>query len=95
MVTVGRIDEKKEGIIDMSGPGATYTPFSKTHNLVLECQPVSGLDYHQFDEALRLAGLKTAHYIGEKCRDATLMKRLFTKPFHWKNKNNSTRNCRR
>ena len=71
VVTVGRIDKKKEGIIDMSGPGAAYTPFSRTHNLVLECQPVSGLDHHQFDEALRLAGLKTAHYMGEKCRDAT------------------------
>lgn len=70
VVTVGKIDEKQEGIIDMSGPAAAYTPFSKTHNLVMECQPVPGLDHHQFDEALRLAGLKTARYIGEKCRDA-------------------------
>ncbi|SDZ15549.1 glycine/sarcosine/betaine reductase component B subunit [Tindallia californiensis] len=63
--------EAKAGIIDMSGPGAAYTPFSKTNNLVLDCDPSSGLESHQYEEALRLAGLKIAQYIGEKCQEVT------------------------
>ncbi len=35
VVTCGKIVGFQEGIIDMSGPGADYTPFSKTFNVVL------------------------------------------------------------
>ncbi|ACB84627.1 glycine/sarcosine/betaine reductase component B subunit [Natranaerobius thermophilus] len=76
IVTTGKIVGVKEGIIDMSGPGAEYTPFSHTNNLVLDCDPISGLESRQYEEALRLAGLKIAHYIGEKCQEATAQEKV-------------------
>ena len=69
VVTTGRIVGFQEGIIDMTGVGAEYTPFSKTNNLVLTCEPVDGLQKHQHEEAVRLAGLKTAAFIGELARN--------------------------
>ena len=42
VVTAGKIVGFQEGIIDMTGPGADYTPFSKTLNLVMVCEPVDG-----------------------------------------------------
>ena len=43
VVTAGKIVGFQEGIIDMSGPGAEYTPFSKLLNLVCVFEPVDGL----------------------------------------------------
>jgi len=60
VVTCGRIVGFQEGIIDMSGPGAEYTPFSKLVNLVVVANPVEGLSQHEHEEALRIAGLKVA-----------------------------------
>ncbi|NLH87811.1 MAG: beta-aspartyl-peptidase, partial [Firmicutes bacterium] len=40
VVTVGKIVGFQEGIIDMAGPGAEYTPFSRLNNLVIVCEPV-------------------------------------------------------
>ena len=37
VVTTGPIVNFQEGVIDMSGPGADYTPFSKTLNLCVIC----------------------------------------------------------
>jgi len=76
VVTVGKIDGVKEGIIDMSGPGAAYTPFSRTNNLVLDCEPISGLGTHQYEEALRLAGFKIARYIGVKSEKAKTQEKV-------------------
>lgn len=58
VVTTGKIVGFQEGIIDMSGIGAQYTPFSKTNNLVLVIQPVEGLKQHDHEHAVRMAGLK-------------------------------------
>ena len=41
VVTAGKIVGFQEGIIDMTGPGADYTPFSKTLNLVMVCEPLT------------------------------------------------------
>ena len=71
VVTTGKIVGFQEGIIDMSGIGAQYTPFSKTNNLVLVIQPVEGLKQHDHEHAVRMAGLKTAVYIGELARSLT------------------------
>ncbi len=65
VVTAGKIVGFQEGIIDMSGPGAMYTPFSKTNNLVLVCTPIDNLPQHDHEQALRMIGLKAAAYIGE------------------------------
>lgn len=65
VVTCGKIVGFQEGIIDMSGPGAAHTPFSKTCNLVLEIEVVAGLEPHAHEEAVRMAGLKTARLLAE------------------------------
>lgn len=69
VVTVGKIVGFQEGIIDMAGPGAEYTPFSRLNNLVIVCEPVAGLPPHEHEAAIRLAGLKVAAYLGEAARD--------------------------
>lgn len=68
VVTTGRIVGFQEGIIDMTGPGAEYTPFSKLNNLVLKMEPEEGLAQHEHEYALRMAGLKVAAYLGELAR---------------------------
>lgn len=65
VATVGKIVGFQEGIIDMSGPGADLTPFSKLINLCLVIEPVEDLNTHSYEEAVRLAGLKVANMIGE------------------------------
>jgi sarcosine reductase len=69
VVTTGKIVGFQEGIIDMSGPGADYTPFSKLNNLIVVCEPVDGLEQHAHEKALRLAGLKAAAYLGQLAKD--------------------------
>ncbi len=69
VVTAGEIVGFQEGIIDMSGPGADYTPFSQFNNLVLIVEPKEGIHPHQYEKAARLAGLKAATMIGELARD--------------------------
>jgi len=65
VVTVGRIIGFQEGIIDMTGPGADYTPFSSTVNLVIEFTPRDGLSPHEYEAAIRKAGLKVAYALGK------------------------------
>lgn len=69
VVTTGRIVGFQEGIIDMTGPGAEYTPFSKLNNVVLVIEPQVGLPQHEHEAAIRMAGLKVAAYLGEAGRD--------------------------
>ena len=47
IVTAGKIVGFQEGVIDMSAPGADYSPFSKLLNLVLVCEPVEGVHQHE------------------------------------------------
>ena len=65
VVTCGKIVGFQEGIIDMSGPGAEYTPFSKTYNVCLVIEPVEGLKQPEYEAAARMAGLKAATFIGK------------------------------
>lgn len=69
VVTVGDIVGFQEGVIDMWGEGAKWTPFSKTFNLVVDITPVEGLEPHVHEETVRLAGLRAAEYVGEAGRD--------------------------
>lgn len=71
VVTTGKIVGFQEGIIDMTGPGADYTPFSKLNNIVLVCEPKDGLKQHEHEKAVRMAGLKTATYLGNIAKDLT------------------------
>lgn len=70
VVTTGGIAGFQEGIIDMSGPGADYTPFAATINLVMVAEPMEGVDQYDHEQALRLAGLKVAAHLGETARGA-------------------------
>ncbi|MDO5734072.1 MAG: glycine/sarcosine/betaine reductase component B subunit [Eubacteriales bacterium] len=69
VVTAGKIVGFQEGIIDMTGPGADYTPFSQFNNLVLVVEPKEGIHPHQYEKAARLAGLKVATMLGELSRE--------------------------
>lgn len=70
VVTTGKIVGFQEGIIDMCGEGAKYTPFSQLNNLVVVCDPIDGLAKHAHEKAVRFAGLKAADYIGRLAKDA-------------------------
>ena len=82
IVTTGRIVGFQEGIIDMSGPGAEYTPFSKTNNIVLKVEPIEGIGQHEHEEIVRLAGFRAGIYVGKAGKDvaADEVKTFETKP---------------
>jgi glycine reductase len=67
-MTTGKIVGFQEGIVDMTGPGAEYTPFSKTINVVMNCEPVEGLKQHDHEKAVRFAGFKAAAYLAETAK---------------------------
>lgn len=71
IVTTGRIVGFQEGIVDMSGPGAEYTPFSKTYNIVLKVEPIDGILQHEHEEIVRLAGFRAGIYVGKAGKDVT------------------------
>lgn len=70
VMTTGKIVGFQEGIVDMTGPGAEYTPFSKTINVVMNCEPVEGLKQHDHEKAVRFAGFKAAAYLAETAKKA-------------------------
>jgi len=65
VITCGKIVGFQEGIIDMNGPGAEYTPFSKLNNICLVIEPINGLEQRGYEKAVRMAGLKVATFIGK------------------------------
>lgn len=71
VLTTGKVVGFQEGIIDMSGPGADFTPFSQTNNVVIIADPVEGIERHAHEAALRLMGLRAAAYLGEAGRNVT------------------------
>ena len=71
VVTVGDIVGFQEGVIDMWGEGAKWTPFSKTYNLTLDITVVDGLDPHIHEETVRIAGLRAAEFVGQAGKDLT------------------------
>ena len=71
VVTTGKIVGFQEGIIDMTGPGAEYTPFSKLNNVVVIAEPIDGLKQYDHERAVRMIGFKAATYLGEVARNLT------------------------
>ena len=71
IVTAGKIVGFQEGVIDMTGPGAEYTPFSKLNNLIMVAEPVEGILQHAYEHAVRIAGLRAATFVGELGRNVT------------------------
>lgn len=68
LVTCGKIVGYQEGLIDMSGPGAAYTPFSKCCNVIVEVGVANGISGHEHEEVVRDIGLAAADYLGEAGR---------------------------
>ncbi len=71
VVTTGKIVGFQEGIIDMTGPGAQYTPFSKTNNVVVKIEAIEGLDQHERERVCRMAGFRAAAYLGQAGKSVT------------------------
>ena len=69
VVTTGKIVGFQEGIVDMTGPGAEYTPFLKLNNLVIIAEPAEGIKQHEHEKAVRYIGFKAAKYLGELARN--------------------------
>jgi len=69
VATTGHIVAFQEGIIDMSGPGAKYNSFSKMFILALLITPIDGLGKHSHEESVRIAGLKSAAYLGKTTKN--------------------------
>lgn len=69
VMTVGKVVGFQEGIVDMTGPGADFTPFSKLNNVVLNITRDEKLESHAHEKAIRMAGLKVAAYLGEAGRE--------------------------
>jgi sarcosine reductase len=65
VIEVGAIPRVQEGLIDMGGPGARYSTFSNTINIVLVCKPAAGMDMPEFDKFTRIAGLKASAYLAD------------------------------
>lgn len=61
----------REALIDMAEPGARYSPFARTQNLVLSFETAAGLTPAQQDHAIRVAALRVARHLGLAARDRT------------------------
>lgn len=67
IVTTGHVVGFQEGIIDMNGPGAEYTPFSKTMNIVVRVEVTDHCKSNQYQHegVLRKVGQAVARWVGE------------------------------
>ena len=71
VVNVAAIPRVQEGLIDMDGTGAQYSPFSQTQNVTLCFAPVPEMETAEFDRRIRLAGLKASTYLAQaSCQKA-------------------------
>ncbi|MGH2995464.1 MAG: glycine/sarcosine/betaine reductase component B subunit [Gaiellaceae bacterium] len=61
---------EQEGIVDLAGPGAELTPFSRLTNVVLTFRPAAGADHVALDEAVRRVTLAAAELLAEPTLEA-------------------------
>ena len=65
VVEVAALPRVQEGLIDMGGSGAQYSPFSQTHNVALCFATDSEMDITEVDRRTRLAGLSASAYLAQ------------------------------
>ena len=65
VTTTGPIVGFQEGLIDMSGPAAEYTPFSKLNHLVMVIEKQPEFDAHEHEQMVRMAGIRLAAFVGQ------------------------------
>ncbi len=70
IVTIGDIVGFQEGVIDMWGEGAKWTPFSKTFNIVVDISVDDDLSPHEHEETVRIVGLRASELVGLAGKDA-------------------------
>jgi len=58
----------KEAIVDMSGPGAQYSPFGATLNLVVSCSFAADTGFRERTDASTRAALRAAAWVAEAAR---------------------------
>lgn len=83
VLTTGRLVAPQEGIVDMSGPGAPYTPFSATKNVVITLEPAQGVELHARELACRMAGLHAAHYLAACCKPAAATEKVTVETYNF------------
>lgn len=82
VITTGPIVGFQEGIIDMSGPLADYTPFAHTLNVVIDIKKNDNVEPHEHEECVRKAGVRAAHFIAKKARGC---RGYETETYRWDN----------
>lgn len=66
----GFLPRNQEGLIDMSGPAADRSPFSRTHNLVIEFEPAEGASWQEAEQAVRRGVLRLAVHLADAAAGA-------------------------
>lgn len=69
VVTTGAIVGFQEGIIDMTGEGAKYTPFSKLNNLVVKTEVKEDVTKANHEHSVRMLGLRVTEFIGKLAKE--------------------------
>ena len=65
VIETGYMDGFFGGVIDMGGIGSVYSPYSKTHNVVLVPTASKKVNSIQFSKSLKMAALKASVYLGK------------------------------
>lgn len=61
--------QAREAVVDMAGPTAAYSPFSRVRNVVLALTPNPAVENDDYDDAMRRATLKVAEYLARQALD--------------------------
>lgn len=64
----GGLNIVRDSVLDMVGPGGPITPFSRTINVVCTLKLQPGLDEDQYEQSVRIAGVKATRFLGEAMR---------------------------
>jgi len=64
--------QAREAVVDMSGPTANYSPFSKVINLVMVLTPNPTIENEDYDDAVRRCGLRVAKHLADKAKGAAV-----------------------
>jgi glycine reductase complex component B subunit alpha and beta len=56
--------QAREAVVDMSGPAANHSPFSRVIDIVLVLTPNPAIENDDYDDAVRRAGVKVAEFLG-------------------------------
>lgn len=65
VVEVGLMKDFYGAILDMTGPGAELTDYSKLHHVVLTTEPSPDINQAEYSHALKTAGLRASNYLAK------------------------------